>query len=395
MDHPPRKNNDSRPSLSIIENPPMQESLSSRPLVSIIIPTYNHAHFLGVAIQSALAQDYPHLEVIVVDDGSTDNTREVIGPFLEHPQVRYIYQENHGLSVARNRGIAESRGEYLNFLDADDYLHPAKIARQAQLLDSEPWLAFVYCDVIQVDENGEEIDNNYSIGLSRKKLDGDIFDSLMLGGYFPVHAVLIRRSVLDQVGLFDETLKSLEDFHLWLRVSAEGFRARYIGEKLVYYRRYSGSMSQDEVTMHSAYSTVIEKITCQYPTRVGQSIINLAKLNEELYAGNQWLGDIYRQLLDGKKELQAWIAELEHGKAWLEEQWRNWQCIAEEREATIRQQQATIRQQQATIRQQQATIRQQEAVIRRVDEYLTKLRLKPLIRLAIRLGLLRLNDDEG
>jgi glycosyltransferase involved in cell wall biosynthesis len=367
MDHPSRKNNDSRPSLSIIENPPMQESLSSHPLVSIIIPTYNHAHFLGAAIQSALAQDYPHLEVIVVDDGSTDNTREVVGPFLEHPQVRYIYQENHGLSAARNRGIAESRGEYLNFLDADDYLHPAKIARQAQLLDSEPWLAFVYCDVIQVDENGEEIDNNYSIGLSRRKLDGDIFDSLMLGGYFPVHAVLIRRSVLDQVGLFDETLKSLEDLHLWLRVSAEGFRARYIDEKLVYYRRYGGSMSQDEVTMHSAYSTVIEEMTCQYPTRVGQSIINLAKLNEELYAGNQWLGDIYQQLFNERKELRAWIAELEQGKAWLEEQWRNSQRVVEEREATIR---------------------QQEAVIRRVDEYLTKFRLKPLIRLAIRLGLL-------
>jgi glycosyltransferase involved in cell wall biosynthesis len=281
-----------------------------QPLVSIIIPTYNDAEFVGSAVQSALEQDYSNVEVIVIDDGSTDNTREVLSPFLEDQRVRGFFQENRGPSAARNRGIAESRGEYLNFLDADDYLHPSKIAKQVHILESEPSVDLVYCDVAVVDRNGDTIEE-YSVGASRKILDDDIFDSLMLGGYFPPHVVLLRRRVLDQVGGFDQDLRCTEDLDLWLRASAEGIRARYVDEKLAYYRRYPGTVSQDEPAMQRAHAVTLERIASQYPARVARSVLQLLSAREDLYAASKWLATAYTELMEPYQELKEWAGGLE------------------------------------------------------------------------------------
>src|ERR1051326_446413 len=121
--------------------------------VSIIIPAYNQAQFLAAAIESALQQTHRDVEVVVIDDGSTDDTRQVAERFAN--RIIYVYQENTGLPGARNRGIRESSGEYLCFLDSDDSYHSEKAQRQAELLDENPEIGFVYCDIITTDEAGQ------------------------------------------------------------------------------------------------------------------------------------------------------------------------------------------------------------------------------------------------
>ena len=123
------------------------------PKVSVIIPAYNQAKFLAVAIDSCLEQTYRDIEVIVVEDGSTDETRDVAARFGD--RISYIHQENTGLAGARNRGIGESKGEYLCFLDSDDFFHPQKIQRQVELIEADPQLGFVYCDIVTTDEAGQ------------------------------------------------------------------------------------------------------------------------------------------------------------------------------------------------------------------------------------------------
>src|SRR5262245_1076820 len=152
--------------------------------VSIVIPAYNQAAYLGEAIGSALAQTHQDVEVIVVDDGSTDATPEVCARFASDARVRTIRTANGGVAAARNRGITAASGAYLCFLDADDRYHPTKVATQAAMLDAERGIAFVYCDIVEIDEGGAPVDRQYSVGRERQLLSGDITASLLRGGYF-------------------------------------------------------------------------------------------------------------------------------------------------------------------------------------------------------------------
>src|SRR5262249_5718848 len=151
---------------------------------------------------SALAQSHTPVEVIVVDDGSTDGTAAVLAEYKTRPNVTVIRQANAGLPAARNRGLASSRGEFVCFLDADDYLAPAFGARLSAALVDDPQAGFAYCDIQRVDRFGE-IADAFSVAESRRTVNGDIFESLLVGGYFTPNSVLVRRSVLDALGGFD------------------------------------------------------------------------------------------------------------------------------------------------------------------------------------------------
>ena len=121
--------------------------------VSVIIPTYNREKLISRAIESVLAQVYPVYEIIVVDDGSTDATKSVLAPF--NGKIKYIYQKNAGIAEARNRGIKESSGEYIAFLDSDDYWAPEKLAEQVKVLDANPQVGIVFAPMPIVNEKGE------------------------------------------------------------------------------------------------------------------------------------------------------------------------------------------------------------------------------------------------
>lgn len=221
---------------------------SEVPAVSVVIPTYNAATFVREAIQSALDQTYQDLEIIVIDDGSSDKTESVVGSFGE--AVRYVKQENQGAGAARNRGIAMARGRYVAFLDADDLWLPQKLAEQVPLLDADPELGLVHSDWAVVSEKGPK-EPSY---LSRlPTASGYIFDELAQCGFILTSCTVVRRSCLENIDWFDETLSIAQDYDLWLRICYR-WKTALVDKPLVTKRNRDGNLSSDFT------KTAVEKI---------------------------------------------------------------------------------------------------------------------------------------
>ncbi len=225
-------------------------------LVSIVIPTYNRAHLVGEAIVSALNQTYRHYEIIVVDDGSQDDTGKMIqAAFGGNPKVRYIQQENRGVSAARNRALSEARGEFIAFLDSDDSWLPGKLELQVACLRFLPEAGMIWTDMEAVDGQGKTLFPTYlrrmyaayrffptpqDLFALEYRLDqvaqgglagfpgntrlfcGDIFSPMVLGNLVHTSTVLIRRERQRQVGLFDEEFRVGEDYPFHLRTVRAG-----------------------------------------------------------------------------------------------------------------------------------------------------------------------------
>ncbi len=257
------------------------------PLVTIIIPCYNYARFIHDALDSALAQDYDPLEIIVVNDGSTDDFEARLVPYQNHPRITIITQENRGLPATRNRGIQEARGEYLKFLDADDWLARETISKQVAAFQNSPALGLVYCDLIRVNARGEQIDD-YSVATARSILNGDILPSLLVGGYFTPHTVLVPRCVLDHVGEFNETLKGVEDTEMWMRIMCEGYAAYFVPEKLAYYRLHGTNLSFNTPVTRPARQRILDLITTRYPHRVAAALDELIAEHQRADRDQTW-----------------------------------------------------------------------------------------------------------
>ena len=186
----------------------------SVPPVSVIIPTYNSASSLRAAIQSVLDQSYSEFEVLVIDDGSTDDTEGVVRSFDNH--VSYFRQENRGAGAARNHGIARCHGKYVAFLDSDDLWLPTKLAEQIPILDRDAEIGLAYTDWAVVPEQGEPEPSYLS---SQPAASGYVFDQLVQCGFILTSGTVVRRSCLDEIGNFDEDLSIAQDYDLWLRIS--------------------------------------------------------------------------------------------------------------------------------------------------------------------------------
>jgi glycosyltransferase involved in cell wall biosynthesis len=189
------------------------DSLSQDPLVSVIIPCYNGEAFLKEAIESALEQSYQRVEVIVVDDGSTDSSPEI----AQMLPVRYIRQPNRGLTASRNLGVLESSGSHIVFLDADDRLMPEAIETGIRALAERPECAMAVGDHLFVSADGSHLAN------SRKDcLAGSHYEALLKSNFIEmISSVLFRRNVFDEVGGFDTGLRVAEDYELYLRIARE------------------------------------------------------------------------------------------------------------------------------------------------------------------------------
>ncbi len=192
--------------------------------ISIIIPTFNRASFLRSSINSILNQTYQKFEIIVVDDGSTDNTKEVIKEF---PQIRYFYQKNAGVSQARNLGIKKAKYEYIAFLDSDDEWKKDKLEIQIAFHKQNPNILISHTDETWI-RNGKEIKKkNY-----QSKPQGFCFLENLNFCKIGTSTVLLKKSLLENIGYFDEDLKICEDYDLWLRISLEN-EIGYINQELV------------------------------------------------------------------------------------------------------------------------------------------------------------------
>jgi glycosyltransferase involved in cell wall biosynthesis len=212
-----------------------KELPEGRALVSVVIPCYNQAHFLSEAIESVLCQGYTNVEVVVVDDGSTDNASEVASRY-ERAGVRLIRQENRGRSAARNRGLDETQGKYVVFLDSDDRLLPEALEVGVKDLEAHPACALVFGRTSVVGTDGSSPMTDY-------------YGELLRGNYIGTPgAVMFRRSVFDSVGGFDTTLHAAEDYELYLRVASE-FPIHKHGELVLDYREHEANTSRDSAKM--------------------------------------------------------------------------------------------------------------------------------------------------
>ena len=261
---------------------------------SLIIPTFNHARFVGAAIDSALAQTVSAFEIIVVDDGSTDETPAVLARYAA--RVRVLRQENRGLSAARNAGLAAAHGKFVSFLDADDVMAPTKLAAQLEVLERSHAIGWTYCDVLmETVVTGATARASERFGYASRALDGWLFPELIHGNFIPAIAPLVRRTALEVAGGFDERLTALEDWDMWLRLSLIA-EARYTPAVLVTYRIRPDGMSEDRARMDRSRFLVLDKINRTRPValeslgNVGRRIIADTHnwLGKEAYASGDW-----------------------------------------------------------------------------------------------------------
>jgi glycosyltransferase involved in cell wall biosynthesis len=212
--------------------------------VSVVIPCYNQARFLGEAIQSVLSQGHTDLEIIVVDDGSKDGTEEVTSGYAkEDPRVRLITQENRGLAGARNRGLAEAGGEYVVFLDSDDRLVPGALEAGVRELETHPGCAFVSGICRKITANGSIVP-----GWEQFRVRDEPYLELLRSCPVYVPAVMYRRSVFDAVGDFDTSYKAAEDYDLYYRI-LERFPVYCHDTLVAEIRRHEANMTRDRTLM--------------------------------------------------------------------------------------------------------------------------------------------------
>lgn len=222
------------------------------PRVSVIIPTCNYARFLPQAVESALHQTHGSVEVLVVDDGSSDDTADLIREFGE--RVRYHYQENQGLSAARNAGIERARGEYFVFLDADDVLLPEMVEISLAALQAlPPDYAFVASRFEIMDELGKPIATRPAYTRDQDFTTLDLLVASRFGC-----TVLIKREVFHKCGLFDISLRASEDREMWLRISLQ-YKIHFLSRPLYRVRRHSGNMTSQVYRQIESIGQVLQK----------------------------------------------------------------------------------------------------------------------------------------
>lgn len=237
--------------------------MSPAPLVSAIIPTFNRAAYVARAIDSALAQTWPNVEVVVCDDGSTDNTTEVLAQYGN--RIRVVSQTNQGLSAARNTAIKASSGEFLALLDDDDEWLPERLAIQMPLMLDNPDAGLVGGGAVLIDAAGNQLPHQ---GPARIGVEHVAFKAFFPANRITCPTALIRRSVIDSVGAFDTTLPYAEDYDMWLRIAA-GHQVSIVPQKVARYRIWhgnkSGERNADIALWVECHLRIRERCLLEYP----------------------------------------------------------------------------------------------------------------------------------
>jgi glycosyltransferase involved in cell wall biosynthesis len=225
--------------------------------ISVIIPSYNRADLLPFTLDSVLAQERPADEIVVVDDGSSDDTGEVVAGYQRaHPTVRYVRRENGGLAAARNTGYAEARGDALLFLDSDDLLLPAALRALEAALCARPDAPLAFCRAQIVDSAGAVIEPVWEV----EDEPEDIWENLLGANKLrSPGAVLVRKAAIERVGTWDPELRGSEDWDMWLRLSEDGAPFARVPEALFQYRVHGTNMSGDRDLMRRIGLKVYEK----------------------------------------------------------------------------------------------------------------------------------------
>lgn len=225
----------------------MTDPRQARPLVSVILPVYNGEGHLSASIRSVLAQDYRPLEVIIVDDGSTDGTAEIAKSYTREDAVRYSYQENAGPAAARNFGISQAEGEFVAFIDADDLWPENKLSRQVHCLLEHPQAALVQGTI-------EKIKLQEKDGRLQEVRDPD-FPFI----YTNLGAMLVRKAVFDQIGPFAASLKYHEDTDFWLRVREAGLPVLVLPQRALIYRIHGANLTTGTNVKSTGFIRILKR----------------------------------------------------------------------------------------------------------------------------------------
>lgn len=243
-----------------------QMMLAKRPPASVIIPAYNYGPFIAQALDAALAQEGWSLQLIVVDDGSTDNTAQVVASY--GAAVEYVRLQNSGVAVARNVGLDRAKGELICFLDADDVWFPDKLTTQWEALQRSPGAGLVFSDAIRIRKDGTHIDL-YSEKVPQ--YGGWVFDKIMRRNFIQTSMVMMPRDVLESVGGFDEALPAWEDIDLWCRVAAR-YPFAYVPRPLEYYRMHGGFHTATRRQAHGRLQSILKILATVPQSLAGPSL---------------------------------------------------------------------------------------------------------------------------
>jgi len=290
-------------------------------VVSVIVPTHNYGTFISETLKSLQRQTVADWECLVVDDGSTDDTAEVVARFAERePRLRYVWQENQRQAVAKNTGLAGARGKYVQFLDADDLIESHKLERQIAYLEEHPEVDIVYGGVryFRTPNPDERL---YSMGEDNlpwmPEVSGDgrgVLEDLVHNNIMVINSPMIRRSIVGEVGLFDARLPPAEDWDYWLRcaVAGKSFQFLEMQDSLALVRIHSRSSSQNRLLMYKANVLIRKKLATLIKDKA------LLALNRELRAKDEEELGILEAAREGSLRAMWHLLN----SAWLERRWR-------------------------------------------------------------------------
>ncbi len=267
------------------------------PRVSVVIPTYNCARFLGQTIDSALRQAYRDFEIIVVDDGSTDDTQQVVAVYGK--TIRYVYQSNQGASAARNVALSIASGEFIAYLDADDLWIADKLSRQVEYMDDHPACGFLHTEVSVIDEQNKVLHTRFNYETNRPVPQGLCIRELLLRSHIQTLTVLERRTAFDDAGMFDLRLPVAQDYLHWLGVVLRGYEVGYLAEPLGQYRWRAGSLMSSQRRLVEDFVRIYEIILAEYGLERLQGAEMMELVQAQLYATQRQLAYLERRECSG------------------------------------------------------------------------------------------------
>lgn len=241
------------------------------PTCSVVVTCYNYGHYLAGCLESVLRQTYQNFEIILVNDGSTDNTDEVIALYIHNTRIRYIKQQNAGQANAKNTGIKNARGEYIAFLDADDMWEENKLEKQLSLFH-DPQVGVVYSTVQYIDQQGNKV-SSMSDSTYLAPRTGKVTEFLFFDNFIPFSSSIVRHECFERLGVFDESIKMGIDWDLWLRISVH-YLFQFVDEPLLLYRwGHEGQMSKNLDLRHECADRIMSRFLAQNPGMISDKII--------------------------------------------------------------------------------------------------------------------------
>ena len=268
------------------------------PRVSIIIPTYNCARYIGRALDSVCAQTYKDYEILVVDDGSTDDTKNVVMQYGR--KVAYLYQQNRGVSAARNHAISKASGELLAYLDADDMWYSEKLERQVAFLDVHKECGMLHSEISVINEQDEIVHLRFNQETKRSVPQGYCVQALLKCSHIQTLTVVERRNCFDRAGAFDERLPIAQDYLHWIMIAAGGQEVGYLEEPLGKYRWRTGSLMGSRTGLLEDYVQICDILLQenQFASRHGEEAA--ATLRDRLFVVQRDLA--YHDRIQGRND---------------------------------------------------------------------------------------------